>query len=105
MPLCASTNNVEQRRALCSARAQRDVELRRELVDVLADVRLRIFQLQSIAKFDDAIPCDGLYVSDDLNEALKGGTGVYAEAVADLVFDVRPDGQSTLLGEDLFAIA
>ncbi|MCC6206328.1 MAG: hypothetical protein IT533_15150 [Hyphomicrobiales bacterium] len=40
-----------------------------------------------------------------LNEALKGGTGVYAEAVADLVFDVRPDGQSTLLGEDLFAIA
>lgn len=40
-----------------------------------------------------------------LNEALKGDTGAYAEAVGDLVLDVAPDGQSSLLGNDLFAIA
>ena len=40
-----------------------------------------------------------------LNESLKAGTGAYAEAVHVLVDDVAPDGQSDLLGQDLFAIA
>jgi hypothetical protein len=40
-----------------------------------------------------------------LNEAMKSGTGLYADAVEALVADVALDGQSPLLGDDLFSMA
>lgn len=40
-----------------------------------------------------------------LNEAIKFGNGVYADAVEALVADVSPDGLSSMLGNDLFAMA
>lgn len=40
-----------------------------------------------------------------LNEAIKLGNGVYADAVEALVADLLPDGNSPILGNDLFAIA
>ncbi|WP_274627531.1 hypothetical protein [Arvimicrobium flavum] len=38
-----------------------------------------------------------------LNEAVKSGLGPYAEAIDELLADVYPDGQSMMLGQDLFA--
>ncbi len=40
-----------------------------------------------------------------LNEAVKSGEGPYAEAITDLKYQVYADGQSTMLGSDLFALA
>lgn len=40
-----------------------------------------------------------------LNEAVKSGTGPYADAIETLVADVTPDGLSARLGGDLFALA
>ena len=37
-----------------------------------------------------------------LNEAVKNGQGPYADAIEYLVADVYPDGQSVMLGGDMF---